>query len=311
MTITRANIAKQLVPGLNAIIGVSYGENSGEHKPLFDIEKSVRAFEEQVMMTGFGIAITKPEGSAVEFDDAQETYTARWDMETIALGFQITEEAMEDNLYESKAMMQAKQLGRSMSAAKETKAANVFNLGFSTSRLGGDGVPLFSASHPTVSGSNQTNIISGNPDLSETALQDAVTLVRRMQDDRGILINAKVKSLHVAPENEFTAMQILQTEYTTVNATNSTTGVTNQNQINAIMRGKYFPLGSFTNTRFTDSDAFFVKTDVPLGTILFQRTPLQTAMEGEFTTGNMRYKARERYAFGWGDWRGFVGSSGS
>lgn len=309
MTITRANIAKQLVPGLNAILGVSYGENSGEHKALFEIKNSVRAFEEQVMMTGFGIAATKPEGSAVDFDDAQETYTARWDMETIALGFQITEEAMEDNLYETKAMFQAQQLGRSMSAAKETKAANVFNLGFSTSRLGGDGQPLFSASHPSVIGVNQSNLITG--DLSETGLQDAITRIRRMTDDRGILINAKALSLHVAPENEFTAMQILQTEYTTVNATNSTTGVTNQNQINAIMKGKYFPRGFFTNTRFVDSDAWFVKTDVPLGTIMFNRVKLQTAMEGEFTTGNMRYKARERYAFGWGDWRGFVGSSGS
>lgn len=309
MTITRANIAKQLVPGLNAILGVSYGENSGEHKALFEIKNSVRAFEEQVMMTGFGIAATKPEGSAVDFDDAQETYTARWDMETIALGFQITEEAMEDNLYETKAMFQAQQLGRSMSAAKETKAANVFNLGFSTSRLGGDGVPLFSASHPSVIGVNQSNLLTG--DLSETGLQDAITRIRRLTDDRGILINAKALSLHVAPENEFTAMQILQTEYTTVNATNSTTGVTNQNQINAIMKGKYFPRGFFTNTRFVDSDAWFVKTDVPLGTIMFNRVKLQTAMEGEFTTGNMRYKARERYAFGWGDWRGFVGSAGS
>lgn len=309
MTITRANIAKQLVPGLNAILGVSYGENSGEHKALFEIKNSVRAFEEQVMMTGFGIAATKPEGSAVDFDDAQETYTARWDMETIALGFQITEEAMEDNLYETKAMFQAQQLGRSMSAAKETKAANVFNLGFSTSRLGGDGQPLFSASHPSVIGVNQSNLLTG--DLSETGLQDAITRIRRLTDDRGILINAKALSLHVAPENEFTAMQILQTEYTTVNATNSTTGVTNQNQINAIMKGKYFPRGFFTNTRFVDSDAWFVKTDVPLGTIMFNRVKLQTAMEGEFTTGNMRYKARERYAFGWGDWRGFVGSAGS
>lgn len=309
MTITRANIAKQLVPGLNAILGVSYGENSGEHKALFEIKNSVRAFEEQVMMAGFGIAATKPEGSAVDFDDAQETYTARWDMETIALGFQITEEAMEDNLYETKAMFQAQQLGRSMSAAKETKAANVFNLGFSTSRLGGDGVPLFSASHPSVIGVNQSNLLTG--DLSETGLQDAITRIRRLTDDRGILINAKALSLHVAPENEFTAMQILQTEYTTVNATNSTTGVTNQNQINAIMKGKYFPRGFFTNTRFVDSDAWFVKTDVPLGTIMFNRVKLQTAMEGEFTTGNMRYKARERYAFGWGDWRGFIGSAGS
>lgn len=311
MTITRANISKQLVPGLNAILGVSYGENSGEYKPLFEVKKSVRAFEEQVMMTGFGIAVTKPEGSAVDFDDAQETYTARWDMETIALGFQITEEAMEDNLYETKAMFQAQQLGRSMSAAKETKAANVFNLGFSTSRLGGDGVPLFSASHPTVIGVNGSNLFTGNPDLSETALQDAVTKIRRAVDDRGILINAKAVSLHVAPENEFTAMQILETEYTTVNATNSTTGITNQNAINAIQRGKYFPKGFFTNTRFTDADAWFVKTDVPLGTIMFNRVPLQSAMEGEFTTGNMRYKARERYAFGWGDWRGMYGSQGS
>jgi len=309
MTITRANIAKQLVPGLNAILGVSYGENSGEHKALFEIKNSVRAFEEQVMMTGFGIAATKPEGSAVDFDDAQETYTARWDMETIALGFQITEEAMEDNLYETKAMFQAQQLGRSMSAAKETKAANVFNLGFSTSRLGGDGQPLFSASHPSVIGVNQSNLITG--DLSETGLQDAITRIRRMTDDRGILINAKALSLHVAPENEFTAMQILQTEYTTVNATNSTTGVTNQNQINAIMKGKYFPRGFFTNTRFVDSDAWFVKTDVPLGTIMFNRVKLQTAMEGEFTTGNMRYKARERYSFGWSDPLGMWGSAGA
>jgi len=218
MVITRANIAQQLVPGLDAILGVSYGENVGEHKALFELRNSVRAFEEQVMMTGFGVAVNKPEGASVLFDDAQETYKARWDMDTIALAFQITEEAMEDNLYETKAMFQAQQLGRSMAAAKETKAANVFNLGFSTSRVGGDGVPLFSASHPTVIGVNQSNIITGNPDLSETALQSAITQIRRFADDRGILINAKAKKLAVSPENEFTAMQILQTEFTTINA---------------------------------------------------------------------------------------------
>lgn len=310
MTITRANIAKHLVPGFRLILGENYDANEGEHKALFETMNSIRAWEEMVMMTGFGNAVTKPEGSSIQFDDAQETYTARWTAQTIALGFVITEEAMEDNLYDTKAKFNAAALGRSMASTKETLAANVFNLGFSTSQLGGDGVALFSASHPTVGGTNLTNIITGNPDLSEAALQTAIPQIERMVDDRGILINAKPLSLHVAPENQFTAEQILKTEYTTTNATNSG-GITNQNAINAIKAGRYFPKGWYKNTRFTDTDAWFIKTDVPNGTILMQRAPMATGMEGDFNTGNMRFKARERYSFGWGDWRQFFGSQGS
>lgn len=310
MTITRANISAQLVPGLNRILGISYKENVGQHKMLFEDATSVRAFEEMQMMTGFGVALNKPEGTSIEYDDAQETFKARWDHDTIALGFVITEEAMEDNLYETKAKFNAGALGRSMAATKETKAANVFNLGFSTTRVGGDGVPLFSASHPTAGGVNFSNIVTGNPDLSETALQTVLVQVQRLTDDRGILINAQAKSLHVAPENQFTAAKILETTLTTITATNSG-GITNLNDINAVKSGKYFPNGYDVNTRFTDADAWFVKTDVPNGTIMFTRVPLKTAMEGDFNTGNMRYKARERYSFGWGDPRQWLGSAGS
>ena len=311
MTITRANIGRQLVPGLRLILGESYGENTGEHKSLFETMSSERAFEEMVMMTMFGNAVVKPEGSSIEYDDAQETYTARWVMQTLALGFVITEEAMEDNLYDTKAKFNAAALGRSMASTKETLAANVFNLGFSTAQLFGDGVAFFSASHPTVGGTNLTNIITGNPDLSEAALQTAIPQIERLVDDRGILINARPVSLHVAPENQFTAEQILKTEYTTTNALNSTNGITNQNAINAVKAGRYFPKGWYSNTRFTDTDAFFIKTSVPNSAIMFQRTPMQTAMEGDFNTGNLRFKSRERYSFGVGDWRGFFGSAGS
>lgn len=310
MTITRANISKQLVPGLNRILGNSYKQNTGEHTVLFETAKSIRAFEEMVMMTYFGNALTKTEGASIEYDDAQETYTARWDNETVALGFVITEEAMEDDLYETKAKFNAAGLGRSMASTKETKAANVFNLGFSATRLGGDGVALFSASHPTAGGVNLSNIITGNPDLSETALQTVITQIQRTVDDRGILINAKPVSLHVAPDNQFTAEKILHSEYTTITATNSG-GITNLNDVNAVKSGRYFPKGWYTNARFTDTDAWFVKTDVPNGTIMFSRVPLSTAEEGDFNTGNMRYKARERYSFGWGDWRQWAGSAGT
>jgi hypothetical protein len=310
MTITRANIAKQLVPGLRAILGNSYGQNVGQHKALFDTESSVRAFEEMVMMTYFGQAVNKTEGSSIQYDDAQETYTARWVMQTIALGFVITEEAQEDNLYDTKAKFNAAALGRSMASTKETLAANVFNLGFSTAQVGGDGVPLFSASHPTVGGVNLSNIITGNPDLSESALQTAIPQIQRMVDDRGILLDAKPVALFVAPESQFTAAKILKTEYTTITATNSG-GITNLNDINAIKSGRYFPKGWFQNNRFTDTDAFFIRTDVPMSTVMFQRAALASAMEGDFNTGNMRFKARERYSFGWGDWRGYFGSTGT
>lgn len=307
MTITRANIAKQLVPGLRLILGENYGENTGEYKALFETMGSVRAFEPVVMMTMFGNAVNKPEGSSIEYDDAQETFTATWFHQTIALGFVITEEAMEDNLYDTKAKFNAAALGRSMKNTKETIAANVFNMGFSTSQLGGDGVPLFSASHPTVAGVNWSNLTTG--DLSESLLETTIPKIQRLTDDRGILINAMPRSLHFAPENQFTAQKILKSEYSTITATNSG-GITNVNDINAIKSGAYFPGGGIVNTRFTDTDSWFIKTSVPNGTIHMERVGLSTGMEGDFNTGNMRFKARERYSFYWGDPRQWYGSAG-
>lgn len=302
MAINRANIAKQLVPGLNKILGCSYGEIDNEHTTLFDVESSDRAFEEQVMWSGLGNAPVKNEGAAVQYDDMTELWTARWTHDTVALAFAVTEEAMEDNLYDTKSKMQAKSLGRSMATTKQIKAADVFNNGFNTGAafLGGDGVPLFSATHPTRLDGNQSNTTSA--DLSETSIEDALINISLFEDDRGVLIGSKEVSLHVPPQLIWTATRLLKSELRV--------GVAN-NDVNALKYNGVFAKGWHVNHRFTDSNAWFIKTDVPNGTQMFVRTPLQTRMEGDFDTGNMRYKARERYSFGWGEWRGWYGSNGS
>ena len=313
MAINRSSIAKELLPGLNAIFGMEYGEVDNEHEPLYEVEQSDRAFEEEVLFTGFGTAPVKGEGAAVQYDDAQEGYTARYTHETVALAFAVTEEAMEDNLYDTFAKLRARGLARAMANTKQVKAADVFNNGFSTSYLGGDGVALFSASHPTVGAGVQSNTL-GATDLSEASLETALITISKTKDDRGILIGAQAETLHVPSDLAFTADQILNSQMTTVIGVNPTTaanGATNQNKINSIRNQGLVPGGFFVNRRFTDTNAWYLKTDVPNGTKMFVRANLATKMEPDFDTGNLRFKARERYSFGWSDWRGFYGASGS
>ena len=304
MAINRASIAKQLLPGLNAVFGIEYGEVADEYSVLFEVENSDRAFEEEVLFTGFGAAPVKGEGAAVQYDNAQESYTSRYTAETIALAFSVTEEAMEDNLYDTFAKLRARGLARSMANTKQTKAADVFNNGFNTSFTGGDGQPMFSASHPTVGDGNQSNLVgsAGTVDLSEAALETALVSIQTIKDDRGILVGGNAVSLHVAPNNQFTADRVLNSPYQPNTA---------DNNINAINHQGMIPQGYMVNKRFQDADAFFIKTDVPNGAKMFVRAPLATKMEPDFDTGNLRFKARERYSFGWSDWRGYFGSQGA
>ena len=309
MAISRSDIQALLVPGLNTIFGAEYRQVENEHTPLFDIETSKRNFEEEQMLTGLGSAVVKPEGDTVTYDEAQEFYGVRYTHETIALGFIITEEAVEDDLYDTFSRTRAKFLGRSMANTKQVKAANVFNNGFNAAYAGGDGVSLFSASHPTVAGDVQSNTVAA--DLSETALENAAIAISQYKDDRGILIAATGQSLHIPPALQFTAQKILKSDLSTTQATAGSDGITNVNDTNALRSGGYFPKGHFVNHRFTDTTAWFIRTDCPNGTKMFVRTALQSGSEGDFDTGNMKYKARERYSFGWSDWRQWYGSSGA
>ncbi len=310
MAINRASIAKELLPGLNAVFGIEYKDVDNEHAPLYATEQSDRAFEEEVLFTGFGTAPVKSEGAAVQYDSAQEGYVSRYTNETVALAFAVTEEAMEDNLYDTFAKVRARGLARAMANTKQVKAADVFNNGFSSAYTGGDGVALFSSAHPTVGAGNQSNTL-GATDLSEASLESALITISKAKDDRGILIGLQAVSLHVPSDLIYTADKILNSTLSTTTATNSTTGVTNVNDINALRNQGVLPKGFFVNRRFTDTNAWFLKTDCPNGTKMFVRSPLQTKMEPDFDTGNLRFKARERYSFGWSDWRGFYGASGS
>ena len=311
MAISRASIAKELLPGLNAVFGLEYGEVNNELQPLYESENSDRAFEEEVMFTGFGTAPVKGEGSAVSYDTAQETYVSRYTNETVALAFAITEEAMEDNLYDTFSKLRARGLARAMANTKQVKGADVFNNAFETSAawVGGDGVAFCSASHPTVSGVNQSNLMAAS-DLSEAALETALTSIQKIKDDRNILIGASAESLHIPPDLWATADQILHSPGTTT-AGGSGDGTYAQNSINAIRHMGMVPNGFFVNRRFTNTNDYFIKTDVPNGAKMFNRVPLQTKMEPDFDTGNLRFKARERYSFGFSDWRGYFGSQGS
>ncbi len=303
MTIlTRAQFAKQLVPGLNAIFGTAYKSIDNEHTPLFDVERSDRSFEEEVLMTGFGTAPTKSEGDQVFFDTASEAWTSRYTHETVAMAFAITEEAIEDNLYGTTGKMKANAMGRAMANAKQVKAANVFNNGFSTSSLyaGGDAKPLFATDHPTLAAGTQSNKVSS--DLSETALEAALINISLTKDDRGLLIGARAVSLHIPPQLQFVAHRILFSDLRVGTADNDT---------NAMKDMGLFSKGYTVNHRFTDTNGWFIRTDVPNGTKMFIRAPLATKDDVDFLTGNMRYKARERYSFGWSDWRQWYGSSGS
>ena len=299
MAINRAAISKELLPGLNAVFGIEYGEVNNEHEPLYEVENSDRSFEEEVLFTGFGTAPTKQEGAAVVYDDAGESFTARYTNETIALAFAITEEAMEDNLYDTFAKLRAKGLARAMANTKQVKAAKLYNEGFTTAQ--GDGVSLFNTAHPTVGDGNQSNIGTAAA-ISEASLESAVIAIQKFKDDRGILIGSSAVSLHVPVDLMFTCDVLLNTPGIVGSA---------DNDINSVRNLGVFPSGYFTNRRFTDVNAFFIKTDVPNGSKMFNRTPLQTKMEPDFDTGNLRFKARERYSFGVSDWRGWFGNAGA
>jgi len=309
MAINRASINKELLPGLNAVFGLEYGEVNDEHKTLYEIENSDRAFEEEVLFTGFGTAPTKGEGAAVSYDDAQESYTARYTAETVALAFAITEEAMEDNLYDTFAKLRAKGLARAMANTKQVKGANLFNNSFTDTI--GDGVAFFSDSHPTVADGLQDNLLAAS-DLAESTLETALTAIQKTKDDRGILIGASAVSLHIPVDYWAVADRVLSSPGNTQASAGSgaTNDGFNMNAINATRHMGMVPEGYHINRRFTDTDAWFVKTDVPNGTKMFVRSPLQTKMEPDFDTGNLRFKARERYSFGVSDWRGWYGSAG-
>ena len=299
MPINRAAISKELLPGLNAVFGMEYGEVNNEHEPLYEVENSDRSFEEEVLFTGFGTAPTKNEGAAVVYDDAGESYTARYTNETIALAFAITEEAMEDNLYDTFAKLRAKGLARAMANTKQVKAAKIYNEGFTTAQ--GDGVSLFNASHPTIGDGNQSNTSTAAA-IAEATLESAVIAIQKFKDDRGILIGSSAVSVHVPIDLMFTTDVLLNTPGIVGSA---------DNDINSVRNLGVFPSGYYTNRRFTDANAWFIKTDVPNGTKMFNRTPLQTKMEPDFDTGNLRFKARERYSFGVSDWRGWFGNEGA
>lgn len=306
MPINRGSISKQLIPGLNKVFGGSYGAIDNQHSVLFSMETSKRSFEEEVMFTGLGTAPEKYEGQAIQYDDMRETYSVTYVPVTIALGFAITEEAVEDNLYAEVSKRKAKALGRSMATTKQVRAADIFNNAY-TSTYGGDGVVMITNAHPTLTG-NQSNRPTSYGDLSETTLEQAVIDIAEYKDERGILINAQPVSLHIPSPLRFTAERILKSTLSTTTATNSTTGVTNKNDINALREMGLFSKGAYMNNRFTDLNGWFVKTDVEDGTKMFTRVALQTGDEGDFDTGNYRYKARERYAFGFSDWRGWYGN---
>lgn len=311
MAINRGNIAKQLLPGLNAIFGMEYGSIEDEHVPLFEVENSDRAFEEEVLFTGFGEAPTKSEGAAVQFDSATESFTSRYSHETVALAFAVTEEAMEDNLYDTFAKVRARGLARAMASTKQVKAANVFNNGFNATFAGGDGQPFFSNSHPIITGGVQDNLLAAS-DLSEATLETAMIAVQETKDDRNILIGSRAESLHIPPALQFTTEKILASTLSTqigVNPTTAANGATNLNDVNALRSMSMLPGGYFINHRFTDANNYFIKTDVPNGAKMFVRAPLATKMEPDFDTGNLRFKARERYSFGFSDWRSYYGAS--
>jgi hypothetical protein len=303
MAISRAQLLKELLPGLNALFGLEYARYGEEHKEIFDIETSERSFEEETKLSGFSAAPVKNEGSAIAYDNGQEVFTARYTHETIALGFSLTEEAIEDNLYDSLSARYTKALARAMSYTKQTKAAAVLNNGFAASGYnGGDGVPLFSTSHPLVNGGTNSNTPSTQADLNETSLEAAVIQIAAWTDERGLLIAAKPKKLIIPPSLMFVATRLLETELRVG---------TSDNDINAIKNNGAIPEGYTVNHFLTDTNGWFLTTDVPNGLKHFVRTPMSTGMDGDFDTGNVRYKARERYSFGWSDPLGMFGSSGS
>jgi len=302
MAISRAQLLKELLPGLNALFGLEYSRYSEEHKEIYETETSERSFEEETKLSGFSAAPVKNEGSAIAYDNAQEAWTARYNHETIALGFSLTEEAIEDNLYDSLSARYTKGLARAMSYTKQVKAAAVLNNGFSASYVGGDGVALFSTAHPLVNGGTNSNRPSTAADLNETSLENAVIQIAAWTDERGLLIAAKPKKLIVPPALQFVATRLLET---------SLRVGTTDNDINALKNNGSIPEGYTQNHFLTDSNGWYLTTDVPNGMKHFVRTPLANSMDGDFDTGNVRYKSRERYSFGYSDPLGMYASPGS
>ena len=301
MAISRAQLLKELLPGLNALFGLEYEKYEGEHAEIYETENSDRSFEEEVKLSGFGAAPVKAEGASISYDNAQESFTARYNHETVAMGFSITEEAMEDNLYDSLSARYTKALARGMAYTKQVKSAALLNNGFTTFNSG-DGVTLFSTAHPTVEGTTNRNRLAVNADLNETSLEQAVIDIAAFTDERGLLIAARPRKLIVPPALMFVATRLLQTDLRVGTA---------DNDINALNTNGSIPEGYRVNHYLTDNDAFFLTTDVPNGMKHFVRTPMQTSMDGDFDTGNVRYKARERYSFGVSDPLGMFGSPGA
>jgi len=301
MVISRMQLVKELEPGLNALFGLEYDRYENQDKEIFDSESSDRAFEEEVMLGGFANAAVKPEGQGVSYEDAQETYTARYTNETIALAFSLTEEAVEDNLYDKLSTRYTKALARSMANTKQVKAANILNRAFNTSYLGGDDKELCATDHPTLSG-DQKNELSTAADLNETSLEQALIDIADMKDERGLKIALRGMKMIIPVNLQFVAERLMKSAGRVGTA---------DNDINAIKSMGMVPEGYVVNNFLTDTDAWFLKTDAPNGMKHFTRAPIRTAMEGDFDTGNVRYKARERYSFGWSDWRGIFGSPGA
>ena len=304
MAISRSQLLKELLPGLNALFGLEYARYGEEHKEIYETESSERSFEEETKLSGFSAAPVKNEGGAISYDNAQEAWSTRYSHETIALGFSITEEAIEDNLYDSLSARYTKALARGMAYTKQVKAASVLNNGFNTggSYNGGDAVSLFNTAHPLVAGTSNSNTFSTQADLNETSLEAAVIQIAAWTDERSLLIAAKPKKLIVPPALMFVATRLLETKLRIG---------TNNNDISAINNNGTIPEGYSVNHFLTDTNAWFLLTDVPNGLKHFVRTPLQNSMDGDFDTGNVRYKSRERYSFGWSDPLGAFGSSGS
>ena len=302
MAISRAQLLKELLPGLNALFGIEYATYGEQHKEIYETETSERSFEEETKLSGFSAAPVKNEGSAIAYDNAQEAFTARYTHVTIAQGFSLTEEAIEDNLYDSLSARYTKALARSMAYTKQVRAASVLNNGFSASFPGGDGVALFATDHPLVSGGTNSNEPATGADLNETSLEAAVIQIAQWTDERGLLIAAKPKKLIVPPQLQFVATRLLETELRVGTA---------DNDINALKNNGSIPEGYTVNNYLTDVNAWFLTTDVPNGMKHFVRTPLSNSMDGDFDTGNVRYKSRERYSFGFSDPLGMFGSPGA
>jgi len=302
MAISRSQLLKELLPGLNALFGLEYARYGEQHKEIYEIESSERSFEEETKLSGFAAAVVKPEGSAIQYDNAQEAWTARYNHETIALGFSLTQEAIEDNLYDSLSARYVKALARAMSYTKQVKAASTLNNGFNGAFTGGDGQALFSSAHPLVNGDTNSNQPTTAADLNETSLEAAVIQIAGWTDERGLLIAAKPKKLVIPPALQFVATRLLETEKRVGTA---------DNDLNAIKSNGVIPGGYTVNHFLTDSNAWFLTTDVPNGLKMFVRAPISNDMQGDFETGNVRYRARERYSVGYSDPLGMFGSRGA